>query len=71
MIVNLTEHYWHLLRSLALLFSCVLLCVCECVCVQGLALDQGTSLVDPEVDDFKRAALPTHSELTSAFAVVA
>ncbi len=30
------------LRSLASLFSCVLLCVCECVCVQGLALHHGT-----------------------------
>ncbi len=69
--VNVTENYWHLLRSLALLFSCVLLYVCECVCVQGLALHQGTSLVDPEAGDFKRAALPTHGELTSAFAVVA
>ncbi len=59
------------LRSLASLFSCVLLCVCDCVCVQGLTLHQGTRLVDPEAGDFKRAALPAHEELTLAFAVVA
>ncbi len=61
----------YVLRSLASLFSCVLLCVCDCVCVQGLALHQGTRLVDPEAGDFKRAALPAHEELTLAFAVVA
>ncbi len=54
------------LRSLASLFSCVLLCVCDCVCVQGLALHQGTRLVDPEAGDFKRAVLPAHRELTLA-----
>ncbi len=35
-----------------------------CACVQGLALHQGTQLVDPEEGDFKRAALPAHGELT-------
>ncbi len=40
------------------------------VCVQGLALHQGTRLVDPEAGDFKRAALPAPEELTLAFAVV-
>ncbi len=50
-------------------FVCVALC--DCVCVQGLALHQGTRLVDPEAGDFKRAALPAHEELTLAFAVVA
>ncbi len=49
----------------------MLLCVCDGVCVQGLALHQGTRLVDPEAGDFKRAALPAHQELTLAFAVVA
>ncbi len=39
---------------------CVFCFVYVSVCVQGLALHQGTWLVDPEVGDFKRAVLPTH-----------
>ncbi len=34
--------------------------------MQGLALHQGTRLVDPEAGDFKRAVLPAHRELTLA-----
>ncbi len=48
-----------MLRSLASLFSCVLLCVCDCVCVQGLALHQGTRLVDPEAVTLKGGVTST------------